>query len=188
MELLHIVSQQYIYLYIYQKNCPISIFKFSIKNDFSTQTLALPKNHVKIFKNQTLNIPTQTPIQQTTFHWYTSFTKFCTFSDMEPFLHPYPIFSTLPNLNFLTSWTQKFQLYQFLPCALSPTQNKPKEPKRFWINPYLDHKTAVHILLEDAAHRCFDLACLSLNRATHLKSPKNCGDSVFSFRLVCLYY
>ncbi len=86
----------------------------------------------------------------------------------------------LPNLTFLTSETQKFQFDKFLPCALSPTQSEPKEPKRSQINPHLDHETAVHILLEDAAYRCFDLAHtdlahLSPNRATHLKSPKNLG-------------
>ncbi len=94
------------------------------------------------------------------------------------FLHSHPIFSTLPNLTFLTSETQKFKFDKFLPFTLSPTQNKPKEPKRFQINPHLDHKTAVHIFLEEAACRCFDLARtnlahLSPNRATHLKSPKN---------------
>ncbi len=65
-----------------------------------------------------------------------------------------------------------------LPCALSPTQNEPKEPKGSQINPHLDHETAADILLEEAAYRCFDLARtnlahLSPNRATHLKSPKN---------------
>ena len=56
MELLHIVSQQY--PHINQKNCPVSIFKFSMKNDFLTQTLAPPKNHIKIFKNQKSNATT----------------------------------------------------------------------------------------------------------------------------------
>ena len=101
----------------------------------------------------------------------------CAFWDMETFLHSHPIFSVLPNLTFLTSETQKFKFDKFLPRALSPTQNEPKEPKRSQINPHLDHETAVHILLEEAACRCFDLACtdlahLSPNRATHLKSPK----------------
>ena len=49
MELLHIVSQQY--LHINQKNCLVLIYKFSMKNDFQTQTLPPPKNHIKIFKN-----------------------------------------------------------------------------------------------------------------------------------------
>ncbi len=53
MELSYIVSQKY--PHINQKNYPISIFKFSIKNDFSTLTLAPPENHVKIFKNQKSN-------------------------------------------------------------------------------------------------------------------------------------
>ncbi len=60
MELLHIVLQQY--SYINQKNCPVSISKFSMKNAFLMQTLALPKNHIKIFKNQKLNATSQTPI------------------------------------------------------------------------------------------------------------------------------
>ncbi len=37
---------------------------------FQTQTLAPPKNHVIIFKNQKLNATSQTPIQYTTFHQY----------------------------------------------------------------------------------------------------------------------
>ncbi len=99
-----------------------------------------------------------------------------TFWDMKIILHPHPIFSALPNLNFLTSETQKFKFDK-----LPPTQNEPKDPKRSQINPHLDHETSVHILLEDAAYRCFDLARtdlapLSPNRATHLKSPeKNIG-------------
>ncbi len=77
----------------------------------------------------------------------------------------------------MTSGTQKFKFNKFLPHALSPTQNEPEEPKRSQIDPHLDDRTAVHILLEDAACRCFDLACtdlahLSPNCATHLKSPK----------------
>ncbi len=72
---------------------------------------------------------------------------------METFLHSHPIFSTLPNLTFLTSETQKFKFDKFLPRALSPTQNEPKEPKRSQINPHLDHEAAVDILLEDAAYR-----------------------------------
>ncbi len=89
-----------------------------------------------------------------------------------------PIFSALLNLTFLTLKTQKFKFDKFLPRALSTTQNEPKEPKRSQINPHFDHETAVHILLEEAAYRCFDLAHtdlahLSPNRATHLKWPKN---------------
>ncbi len=50
MELIHIVSQQY--LHINQKNCPVSIFKFSFKNDFQTQTLAPPKKHTNFQKSK----------------------------------------------------------------------------------------------------------------------------------------
>ncbi len=103
--------------------------------------------------------------------------NFCAFWDTETFLHSYPIFSALSNLTFLTSETQKYKFDKFLPCALSPTQNEPQEPKRFQINPYLDYETAVHILLGEAACRCSDLAHtdlahLSPNRGNHLKSPK----------------
>ncbi len=54
-------------------------------------------------------------------------------------------------------------------------QKNPKDPKSILI---LTIKlTSVHILLEEAAYGCFDLAHtnlahLSLNRATHLKSPQ----------------
>ncbi len=48
---------------------------------------------------------------------------------METFLHPYPIFSILSNLNFLPSETPKFKLDKFLPHTLSQTQNTPKDPK-----------------------------------------------------------
>ncbi len=66
---------------LHQKNCLISILKFFIKNDLSTQTLGPPEKHIKIFKNQKSNVTTQTqtPIQKTTFHQYTSFTKFLYF-------------------------------------------------------------------------------------------------------------
>ncbi len=95
---------------------------------------------------------------------------------MEPFLHPYPIFSALLNLNFVTWRTLKFKVLQILPGTLSPTQNEPKEPKRTQINPHLDYETGVHILLEDPAYRWFDLARSDFqklpNHATHLKSPE----------------
>ena len=105
MELLHIVSQQY--PYINQKNCPISILKFSIKNDFLTQTLAQPKNHIKIhikiFNNQKLNATSQTPIQYTTFHQYTSFTKYL-------YLLRYrDIYTSTPH--FFTQTVSKFDLF-----------------------------------------------------------------------------
>ncbi len=51
-------------------------YKFSINNDFSTLTLAQPKNHINIFKNQKSNATSQTRIQYVTFHQYTSFTKY----------------------------------------------------------------------------------------------------------------
>ncbi len=112
----------------------------------------------------------------------------CAFWDMEIFLHPHPIISALPNLTFLTSGTQKFKFDKSLTHILSLTQNEPEEPKRSWTDPHLDYQTAVHILLEDAACRCFDLACtnlahLSLNRATHLKSPKN--SSIVQIAIFC---
>ncbi len=80
-----------------------------------------------------------------------------------------------------TSKFEKFKVPQILPGTLSPTQIEPKEPKRSKIDPHLDHETAVHMLFVDPACRCFDLACtdlahLSPNRATHLKSPKNTCD------------
>ncbi len=65
--------------YFNQKNCPVSIFKFSMKNDFSTQTLAPSKSHIKIFKNLKSNATSQPPIQYTTFLQYTSFTKYLCF-------------------------------------------------------------------------------------------------------------
>ncbi len=106
---------------------------------------------------------------------------------MEIFLDSHPIFSTLPNLTYLTSETQKFKFDKFLPYALSPTQNESKEPKRSQINLHLDHETVVHILLEDAAYRCFDLAGtdladLSPNRATHLKSPEKVKQRTYNKR------
>ncbi len=177
MELLHIVSQQY--LYINKKNYPISIFKFSIKNDFWTQTLAPPKNHVNIFQNQKSNATTQTPIQQTTFHWYTSFNKYLYFFKYRVISTSIPhIFYTLKFKLFLP---QNSKFSKILPGILSLTYNEPKEPKRSQINPHLDYEIGVHILLEDPAFRWFDFAHTDLAgffqklpyRATHLKSPKN---------------
>ncbi len=101
----------------------------------------------------------------------------CAFWDMETFLHSHLIFSTLPNLTFLTSEIQKLKFDKFLHHTLSPTEHEPKESKWSQIYPHLDQETAVHILLEDAACRWFDLAGtdlahLSPNRATHLETPK----------------
>ncbi len=83
-----------------------------------------------------------------------------------PFWPQKPKNSNLTN-SFLTHYPQP-----------KMNQKSPKEPKWSQINPHLNHETAVHILLEDAAYRCFylagtDLAHLNPNRATHLKSPKN---------------
>ncbi len=163
----------------HQNNCPISIFLFFYqKHDFLTQTLGPPKNHIKFFKNQKSNVTTQTPIQQTTFHQYTSFTKFLYFlRSTEPFLHPYPIFSTFLNLNFLTWRTPKFKVPEILPSTLSPTWIELKEPKRSNIDSHFDYQTGVHILLEDPAW--FDFACSDFthffqkltNRTKLLKSP-----------------
>ncbi len=95
----------------------------------------------------------------------------CTFWDTEIFLYSHPIFSVFPNLTFLTSEIPKFKFNKFLPHALSWTQNEPKEPKRSQINPHLDYETAVHILLEDAAYRCFDLAHTDLAHWTQIAQP-----------------
>ncbi len=147
-----------------------------MKNDFSTQTLPSPKNHIKIFKIKNQMLPLKPPYNILHFVNILLSPNICAFWDMKTFLYSHPIFSFL---TFLTSETQKFKSEKFFPHALSPTQNEPKEPKRSEIIPHLDHETAVHILLEEAAYRCFDLAHtdlaqLSPNRATHLKSPKNC--------------
>ena len=47
-----------------------------MKNNFSTLTLAPPNNQVKIVKNQKPNATSQAPIQYTTFHQWTSVTKY----------------------------------------------------------------------------------------------------------------
>ncbi len=118
----------------------------------------------------------------------------CTFSDTEAFLHPYPIFSPLLNLNFLTWRTPKFKDPQILPGALFPTQMEPKEPNRPQVDPHIDYETGVCILLEDPAYRWFDLARTDLgcffqklpNHATHLKSPKTKHSSRLGRQLSCV--
>ncbi len=170
MELLHIVWQQY--PHINQKKCPVSIFEFSMKNDFQTQTLAPPKNHIKFFKNQML--PLKPPYNILHFINILLSPNICTFWDTDFFTFTPHFFHTS---KFDLFDLRNLKIDKFLPHALSPTQNEPKEPKRSQINPHLDHETATDILLEDAAYRCFDLAGtdlapLSPNRATHLKSPK----------------
>ncbi len=116
MECLHIVSQQH--LHINQKNCPVSILKFSFKNDFLTQTSAPLKNHIKIFKNQKLNATSQTPIQCTTFDQYTSFTKYLYF------LRYRDISTSTPHFFY----TYKFELFW---------PQKPKNPNL--TNSFLTH-------------------------------------------------
>ncbi len=51
-----------------KRSAQYPFLNFLSKNDISTLTLALPKNQIKIFKNQKSNTTTQTPIQQTIFY------------------------------------------------------------------------------------------------------------------------
>ena len=44
-----------------------------------SQSLTPPENHVKMFENQKSNATIQTPLQEMTFHQYTSFTKYLYF-------------------------------------------------------------------------------------------------------------
>ncbi len=72
MELLHIVSQQYIH--INQKNCSVN---FLWKMTFSPKIYPHLKTIQKFSKIKNLMLYTsQTPIQCTTFHQYTPFTKY----------------------------------------------------------------------------------------------------------------
>ncbi len=59
-----------------------------------------------------------------------------TFSDMKLFLHPFPIFSALLNLNFLTWNTPKLKVPKILPGTLSPTQIELIELKISQIDPW----------------------------------------------------
>ncbi len=61
-----------------------------------------------------------------------------------------PHFSYTSKFDLFDLRNLKFKFDKFTPCALSPTQNEPKEPKRSKINSHLDHETAADILLEDA--------------------------------------
>ena len=61
-----------------------TILNTFIKSDILTLPLTPPKNYIKIFKNQKLNATSQTPIQYTTFHQYTSFTKNVYFQRYRP--------------------------------------------------------------------------------------------------------
>ncbi len=171
MELTHIVSQQY--PYINQKNCPVSIFKFSIKNDFLSQTSGLPKSYVKIFKNQKLNATSQTPIQYTIFHQYTSFTKYLYLLRYRDIYTSTPLFFCTSKFDLFDLRNPKIQIWQIPSSRIIPN---PKWTKRVLkILNHLDYESAADILLEDTACRCFDLAHTNLahqpNRATHLKSP-----------------
>ncbi len=109
-------------------------------------------------------LPLQPPYNRLHFISILLSPNFCAFSDMEPFLHLYPILSALLNLNFLTWRTLKFKVPKILPGTLSPTQIELKEPKRSKINPHHNYETAVHILLEDPAYRWFDFACSDFAR------------------------
>ncbi len=89
-----------------------------------------------------------------------------------------PHFSYTSKFDLFDLLNLKFKFDKFLPCALFPTQNEPKEPKRSKINSHLDHETAVDILLEDAACRCFDLAHTDLAQivqpiSNHLKMAEH---------------
>ncbi len=102
-----------------------------MKNGFLTQTLTLTKNHINIFKNQKLNATSQTPIQHTTFHKYTSFTKYLCllrYGDISIFT-PHFFHTSKFDLFDLRN-PKKFKFNKFLPCVLSPTQNEPKRAQK----------------------------------------------------------
>ncbi len=61
MELVYIVLQKY--PHTNQKNCPVYIYKFSLKNDIFTQTLAPPKNHTNFFQKTKIECCLSNPIQ-----------------------------------------------------------------------------------------------------------------------------
>ncbi len=114
----------------------IHFYIFYQKKDFSTQTLGPPKNHVKNFKIKNQMLPLKPQYNRLYFINILFSPNFCTFSDTEPFVHPYPTFSALPNLTFLTSETQNLRFDKFLPCALSQpkmNQKSPKNPKSILI-------------------------------------------------------
>ncbi len=121
----------------YLPNIYLKFFFFYKKMTFPPELhLAPPKNHVIIFKNQML--PLKPLYNRLHFINILLSPNFYTFSGTEPFLHLYPIFSTLLNLNFLTSRTPKLKVPKILPDALSQTQIEPKEPKRSKNDPHLD--------------------------------------------------
>ncbi len=132
------------YTWMNTTHTSITILNTFIKSDILTLPLTLPKNYIKIFKNQML--PLKPPYNTLQFINILPLQNICGFRDIDPFLYPYPIFSGLPNLNFLTKGTQKYKFHKFLPWALSSTQNKLKEPNRPWINPYFDYEIGVDIL------------------------------------------
>ncbi len=162
IELFDIVS--YWYLYIYQKKIlpNIPFFYFPWEMTFPSNLWSYWKVF-KIFKNQTL------PLIPLVIYYISSICillspNICTFWDINPFRHSYPKLSLLANLNFLTWRTPKFDFPKILPGTLSPTQIKPKEPKRYQIDNHLDYETGVHILLVKATHRCFDFSCYHFGR------------------------
>ncbi len=92
---------------------------------------------------------------------------------MEPFLHPYPIFSILRNLTFLTWRTPKIKVPEILPGALSSTQIEPTEPKRPKIDPYLDHEIGIHMLFITLPIGA--LIWVALIWVTFPSEPKSCN-------------
>ncbi len=111
----------------------ITIWNTFIKSGTLTQLLTPPKNHVNIFENQKMNAATQTPKQHITFYQYTSSTKYLYFLvwGTDPFPHPYPKFSALPNLNFLAQEPKNLYFKSFPAHYPQPTLNQicPKYPE-----------------------------------------------------------
>ncbi len=110
--------------------CLESIFKFSMKNDFLNQTLPLPKNHIKIFKNQKSNTTSQTPIQYTTFHQYTSFTKYLCllwYGDISTFT---PYFFHTSKFDLFDLRNPKIQICQILSSHIIPNLKGAKRAQK----------------------------------------------------------
>ncbi len=105
-----------------------------------------------------------------------------------------PISTLVPQIFHIS----KFELFDLMNPKIwtsqipSSTQNEPKEPKRFKINPHLNHQTAIiPILLEDLAYRWFDLApliWLAFSKSSQIVKPTSNHPKITMIRILRTFF
>ncbi len=138
----------------------ITILNTFIESDFLTLPFDPTWKPCKNVWKSKLNAATQTPKQHTIFHQCTIFTKYLYFLRYGPISTSIPQIFSPSKFEFFGLKNPKFWTSPNPSEQIIPNPNWTKTAQRSWIDPHLDHETAV--LLIDPACRCFHLGCFNL--------------------------